>query len=612
MPRFAQVVAKSNLIQLDRVFDFVIPEQLMAEIQIGQEVLFPFGRAKKPQSGYVVGLGDESEYATSELASILHPKKVLQEDIYRFARQVADRQCVAIGEILGAAIPDFMARTPLATQEAVTNPEPIGLPFELSAPLTKRSAVLSAAKSYPAAGSQWGDWAHLMLSAASKTLSQGKSAILVVPDQKDIEELQGLSEILGLSPWLVSYLPTTKKSDRFKSFHKALDLSPALVIGTRSAIYAPVQELGLIGIYDDLDDSLREQGSPFTHVRELALMRAGQDIELLLVAPYRSVEVQRLVDIGYLSDHEVVAPPARISYTEPGNRFDEGAFKLVREKLSQGPVLVLLPRKGSSAALYCQGCGERLRCECGGMIWEPTETRASCRICNKPHQRCQSCKATSYKRGRTGSTRTVSELGKVFPQVAIAEATSDKTPSGLKAKNQIVVATPGSAPKVPGGYAALLILDCDIWLARQSLNAEQLAFRDWTGALELLANDGRAVLSGVDREIGSAFAMQQHRQVASAQLKELRSLGLPPATRIASIESLPEQQQQVLDLVRDAGAKVLSVDAAAAKVLISFGYQDGPEISKSLRALALKTASRLQGGTKRRGLRVVMDDPDAL
>ncbi len=612
MPRFAQVVAKSNLIQLDRVFDFVIPEQLADAIKIGQQVSFPFGRAKKPQHGFVVGLSDKSDYATSELEAITHPAQVLTPEIYSFARQIADRQCVAIGEILSAAVPDHMARTSIEDVASLGSAQPISLPFEIKPALSKKSAVLSAAKSFAIEGQSFGDWAYLLLQRASEQLAEGKSAILIVPDQKDIDELVGLAELVGLGPWVISYLPAAKKSDRFKSFHKVLNQSESLVIGTRSAIYAPVSNLGLIALYDDLDDSLREQGSPFTHARELAMMRAGKDLEVLLVAPYRSVEVQRLVEIGYLSDHDVIAPPVRISYTEPGVRFDESSFKLVRERLSAGPVLVLLPRKGSSAALYCQGCGERQRCSCGGMIWEPSENKAVCRICSKPHVKCNACQSVAFKRGRTGSTRTVSELGKVFPQVAISEATSEKTPSGLKSKNQIVVATPGAAPKVNPGYSALLILDCDIWLARQSLAAEQLAFRDWTGALELLASDGRAVLSGVDSQIGQAFAMQQHRQLAKAQLVELRSVGLPPAVRIATIETAPDQQQQVLEIARAAKAKVLNVDVANSKILISFGYQDAPEISKSLRAVALKSSARVQGGSKRRGLRVVMDDPDAL
>jgi primosomal protein N' (replication factor Y) (superfamily II helicase) len=612
MSGFAQVVAKSNLIQLDREFDFVVPERLRTELQVGQQVSFPFGRTKKMQTGFVVGLSDQSQYATSELNEILHPTAVLSKELLRFCRQVADRQCVALGEVLSAAIPDHMARTQIPEVAKPSKLPQLSLPFELKPPLGKRAAVLTASKSFQVAGEQFADWAILMLSEASKSLEQDLSVLLIVPEQSDVDEVRGLATSLGLADWIIDYSPGQKKSDRFESFHKSLTATPALVLGTRSAIYAPVEKLGLIAVYDDLDDSLREQGSPFTHARELALMRAGKDVSLLFLAPYRSIEIQRLVEIGFLTDHDVVAPPHRISFTEPGVRFDEAAFKLVKEKLDAGPVLVLLPRKGSSAALYCQGCGTRLRCGCGGMIWEPTENRAVCRLCNKPHVKCLECSSTNFKRGRTGSTRTVSELGKVFPQVAIAEATHEKSPSGLKVKNQIVVATPGSAPKVSNGYAAVLILDCDIWLSRQALAAEQLAFRDWTGALELMSTTGRAVLSGIDAELGQAFAMQQHRQLAKKQLQELRSLDLPPAVRIATVESSAEHVQQVLEIAKESKAKVLSVDSSNSKVLLSFSYQAGPELSKNLRALALKSSARMQGGTKRRGLRGVMDDPEAL
>ena len=612
MPSFAQVVAKSNLIQLDRVFDFVVPEHLESEIKIGQQVSFPFGRAKKLQQGFVVGLSAESNYATSELDSILHPLPVLTLEIYNLARQVADRQCVAIGEILGAAVPDHMARTKIPESTTPGACPEVEVPFGIRPDISTRAALLTAAKSFNLASDAFSDWAFAILKAVALKLAESKSAIVVVPDQKDIDELVGLANRLGLRDWVVSYAPTTKKSERFQQFHLALSMEASLVIGTRSAVYAPVRNLGIIAVYDDLDDSLREQGSPFTHARELAIMRAQDSVDLLLAAPYRSVEIQRLVEIGYLTDHELVAPPARISFTEPGVRFDESAFKLIRERLNDGPVLVLLPRKGNSAALYCQGCGERLRCQCGGMIWEPAQDKAICRICNRPHIRCEQCQSKSFKRGRTGSTRTVSELGRVFPQVAISEATSEKTPSGLKSKNQIVVATPGAAPKVPNGYAGVLILDCDIWLSRQSLAAEQVAFRDWTGALELMSADGRAVLSGVSTEIGTAFAMQQHRQMAKTQLAELRTLGLPPAVRIASLESSGEQVEQVLETARGSGAKILSVDASHGRVLISFSYKQGPDLSKNLRALALKSSARMQGGAKRRGLRIVMDDPDAL
>ena len=611
MPRFAQVVAKSNLIQLDREFDFVIPERLEDQIKVGQQVSFPFGRAKKLQQGFVVGVTDQSEYATSELAEILHPATVLTPELLAFCRQVADRQCVALGEILGAAIPDHMARTQIGEFDSVPLPVQAQNLVTVAPALSKRSAVLTSGRSITVESTEVADWAVVAMQSAHQKLAGGQSSILCAPEQDDLEQLLLAAKVLGLDQWVVSLSPNLKRAERFRAFHQILQMPTAIVIGTRSALYAPAHKLGLIALYDDLDDSLREQGSPFTHARELALMRAGQDKDLLFLAPYRSVEIQRLVELGYLTDHDTKLPAPRISFTEPGAR-DDSTIKLIRERLEQGPVLVLLPRKGSSAALYCAGCGERLRCGCGGMLWEPSDKLAICRICNKPHIKCQKCGSAGIRRGRTGSTRKVAEYGKQFPQIAIAEATAEKRPSGLKAKRQLVVATPSSAPRVPGGYAGILIQDADVWLSRQALNAESVAFRDWMSAIELLAADGRVVIDGVDRELGQAFSLQQHRQLASAQLKEIRTLGLPPAVRIASVQTESENLEEVLEIAKSSKAKPLRVDPESGEALFSFSYQDGPNFSKALRAMALKTSARFQGGSKRRGLRIVMDDPNAL
>lgn len=97
MARFARVVAESKLLQLDRQFDFVIPSELAESIQFGHRVSFFIGRSKTKQTGFVVELLEASEYATSSLVEILGDRPVLTKEIYGFARDVANRQCVALG-----------------------------------------------------------------------------------------------------------------------------------------------------------------------------------------------------------------------------------------------------------------------------------------------------------------------------------------------------------------------------------------------------------------------------------------------------------------------------------------------------------------------------------
>jgi primosomal protein N' (replication factor Y) len=361
---------------------------------------------------------------------------------------------------------------------------------------------------------------------------------------------------------------------------------------------------------DDLDDSWREQGSPNTHVRELALMRAGDKVSLLFAAPYRSLELQRLVDIGYLAEHPKDSAPPRISFTEPGLRLDSASFEIAKESIKKGPLLVVMPRKGSSAAAYCQSCGERQRCDCGGYIWEPTSGRYECRVCSKLHTACQACGSANLRRGRTGSQRTVAEIGKAFPNSTIYEATAEKVPAVSDKPNTIVVATPGSAPRLASGYAGLLVLDCDIWLAAQHLTAEQLAMRDWTESLELLSPNARAVFEGLGSHLGQPLALWQHVELAKSALAETSALKLPPSMRIASLEATPKVLEEALLVATKSGAEVIK--NSGAKALIRFKYSQGVDVAQGLRAVAIKASARTTASGNRRGLKIVMDDMKAL
>ena len=614
MANYARVVVESDLLQLDREFDFLVPKNLANTVQVGQRVRFQLGRTKKLASGFIASLPTESAFATSELVEIVDSEPVVTQEISRLARQVANRQAVALGEILQQAVVEHMPRIPKPVYEPI--PEVLvdvpSLPGITSLP--SRSAILTSARSLTHEGMRYPDWCWLFLRAAVEAIQAGKSALLIVPERDQINQLAALFSSMGMQNLISTWLPGAKKSERFTNFHRALIQDKSIVIGSRSAIYAPVRNLGVIAFFDDGDDSLREQGSPYTHAREIALMRASDDVKLLFAANYRSLEIQRLVEIGYLKDMEMKLPPARISYSPPAQRLDAASFKLMREALEVGPVLVLIPRKGNSATVYCAGCDQRLACNnCKGPIWENEKGEYRCRVCQGISHSCAACGSNKLRRGRTGSTRTAAEFGKAFPGITISEFTSDTKPTAIKKSKHLILATPGSAPRVQLGYAALLILDSDVWLAMPQLRSEQTAVRDWMEAIELLSDTGRAHIAGVDQDLGQALSLGQHRALAASAFREVNSLSLPPAARIATLEGTQDTITQALDVANRAGATVLRSNLSdSASALIRFSYSQGAEVSASLKALALKTNARLVGANKRRGLKIVMDDPSAL
>ena len=614
MANYARVVVESDLLQLDREFDFLVPEHLSQSVRIGQRVRFQLGRTKKLASGFISSLPLESSFATSELVEIVDLEPVVTEEIFKLSKQVANRQAVALGEILQHAVVEHMPRIPKPVYESIAGivVEVPDLPGITSLPV--RSAVLTSARSLTHEGMRCPDWCWLFLRSAVEAIQSGKSAILIVPERDQISQLATLFSGMGLKDLISTWLPGAKKSDRFTNFHRALNQDRSIVIGSRSAIYAPVRNLGVIALFDDGDDSLREQGSPYTHAREIALMRATDDVKLVFAANYRSLEIQRLVEIGYLTDAEIKLPPARISYSPPAQRLDAASFKLMRDALEVGPVLVLIPRKGNSATVYCAGCDQRLVCNnCKGPIWENEKGEYRCRVCQGISHSCAACGSNKLRRGRTGSTRTAAEFGKAFPGITISEFTSDTKPTAIKKSKHLVLATPGSAPRVQQGYAALLILDSDVWLAMPQLRSEQTAVRDWMEAIELLSDTGRAHIAGVDQDLGQALSLGQHRALATNAFREVNSLSLPPAARIATLEGTQDTISQALELATNAGATVLRSNLSeSSSALIRFSYSQGAEVSASLKALALKTNARLVGANKRRGLKIVMDDPGAL
>ena len=211
-----------------------------------------------------------------------------------------------------------------------------------------------------------------------------------MPDQRDVDAMHAAAVVHVDESRVVALSAGLGPAQRYRRWLSVLRGGARLVIGTRSAVFAPVADLGLVMVWDDGDDTLAEPRAPYPHAREVAMLRAHQLRCAALIGGYaRTAEAQALVRSRWA--HDLVAArqavraraPRVVALDDSGHaqerdpaartaRLPSMALRAARTALEAGlPVLVQVPRRGYVPALACGRAGPSLaagtardRCRC--------------------------------------------------------------------------------------------------------------------------------------------------------------------------------------------------------------------------------------------------------
>ncbi|MFD6106498.1 primosomal protein N', partial [Nocardia salmonicida] len=322
------------------------------------------------------------------------------------------------------------------------------------------------------------NWAARLAELAATVAASGRSAVLMVPDQRDLDRL--LAECVALvGDSAVGLSAGLGPAARYRRWLAVLRGQARIVVGTRAAVFAPARDLGLIAIWDDGDDTYAEPRSPYPHAREVAMLRAHETGAAFVAAGFaRTAEIQAVVESGWardlLAERQVLREVTpRIS--APGDsdfalerdalarsvRMPGVAFAAARSAIKENvAVLVQVPRRGYVPSLACAKCRTPARCRhCNGPLALPqsaTGEAASphCKWCGITEAafRCQACGARALRATVIGAARTAEELGRAFAGVPIRTSGGGEVLDTVEPGAQVVVATVGAEPLVQGGY----------------------------------------------------------------------------------------------------------------------------------------------------------------
>lgn len=647
----ARVQVDVGLPHLDRLFDYAVPDSLEHAAIPGTRVRVRF--AGRLVDGFVIErVAQSQQERLIPLSKSLSDEVVLPQETIELIRAVADHYAGTFSDVVRLAVPSRHAATEKAEIKQVpTQPEP-DLSIEPLASYPDGAGYLKALASGASPRAAWtvvpvaagiGDWAEGFAAAAAACVVSGRSVVIVVPDVKDVGRVLPAVERRVGKALVVRQSADLGPSARYRSFLRGLRGQARVVVGTRSAVFAPVDKLGLMCVWDDGDDLLGDPHAPYPHARDVAAMRVTQRGAGLLLGSYsRTAEVQSWVGRGWLhpiamspDQARMVAPAVRVAADDDfalerdpslrAARLPHQAFSAVRAGLAQGPVLVQVPRAGYVVGLHCLSCREQVRCpHCQGrvrtdMAGNPANPITSCTWCGRTvlAWNCPHCGATKWRSSRVGSARTAEELGKAFPGIAIRESSSGNVLTEVDSSSCLVVATPGAEPTAEGGYAAALLLDTSVLLNRPDLRAAEEALRRWflVTALVRPARDGGTVVAVGPSQSRALQALTRVDPVgfAEREIAERTQAGFPPAVRLVVAQgewtALTDLAEALgaLPSVEILGPALVSASESnqepLARLVIRSSLAAAPSLVEALRAhLAYRSAHKDQ-----RLLRVKVD-----
>jgi primosomal protein N' (replication factor Y) (superfamily II helicase) len=576
----ARVLPMLSVPHLDRDFDYLVSAEQSDDAQPGVRVRVRFhGRLV---DGFVLERRNDTDHPgkLGWLDRVVSAEPVLTAEIRRLVYAVAAHYAGTRPDVLRLAVPPRHARVEREPTATLALPVPlVPAPVDPSGweAYGRGGQFLAALAESRAARAVWqalpGEpWADRLAEAAAQTIRTGRAALAIVPDQRDLDTLWRAATARIDEDGVVALSAGLGPAARYRRWLAALRGTARLVIGTRSAVFAPLSDLGLVMVWADADDTLAEPRAPYPHAREVAMLRAHQSRCAALIGGYaRTAEAHALVRSGWAHDIVAARPlvrartPRVIALDDSGYaderdpaahtaRIPSIALRAARSSLQAGaPVLVQVPRRGYIPSLACGRCRAIARCRhCNGPL-SLHERGAVCRWCGRaePALRCARCGSDAVRAVVVGARRTAEELGRAFAGTPVVTSAGDAILAEVAARPALVVATPGAEPRAAGGYGAALLLDTWALLGRQDLRAAEEALWRWMTAAALVRarGEGGVVMVVAESSIPTVQSLIRWDPVghAEAELTARTEVGLPPSVHMAAIDGAAGAVAALLD-----------------------------------------------------------------
>jgi primosomal protein N' (replication factor Y) len=590
----AQVEPMTTARALRGPFDYRLPEELRDGVDVGSMLVVPFGR--REVLGVVVGLADSSEVAEEKLLAPLRALELgVPIELVALAEWIAAEYCSTIARALALVLPPGAARRlsgrkrravarPQHLTVGARSPRAPQLTLEQSAALEPILAALAARRCEQRLlhGVTGSGKTEVYLQAAEAALQHGRGAIVLVPEIALTPQIVGrFNERFGET---VAVLHSQlRPAQRYAEWRRLREGLARVCVGPRSAVFAPIADLGLIVVDEEHDASYKHEGDPRYDARDVAAERAEASHAVLLLgsATPRPESVHRVPASVLASRVDGRAlPPVEVldMRGESQGLHPVTSQALAEVRAARGKAIVLLNRRGWSNFLSCRSCGRVWSCpDCDvALVLHRHGGYLACHHCGHREPapaRCSDCRSTAVARHGAGTERLQHDLASVFDDAggfpvfrldADTVATAAAGPAG-----------DASAATVPGGAGELLrrfeLADCGVLIGTQMvakghdfpdvrlgvvLDADAtLRFPDFRAEERTFAliaqlagragrgGEGRVLVQTIAPEARAILHAARHDSAGflASELERRRALRYPPFSHLIRIVCAAEQ-----------------------------------------------------------------------
>jgi len=571
MSGYAEIVFN---LPVRKAFTYALPPGSTAAV--GFRVSAPFGARKL--TGLVVAERDsppEGVVSIKEVGRVIDSRPVFDERVLSLARWMSRMYMCSLGEALSSMIPG--GRRESETEELPLDEETRGYELADQQSTAIRSIVERGSGSFYLFGVTGSGKTDVFMKVAQEVVSRGRGVIYLVPEISLTHQVVRIFRAHFKDRLAILHSSLTP-SQRLTEWVRVMDGKVDLVIGARSAIFAPFPNLGMIAIDEEHEGSYKSGTTPRYHARQVAMYRASQEGAVLLMGSATpSLEAWHHMREGTIT---ALRLPDRLS----GGAMP--AVEVIDMRHHQGPLsgplideigkahaegrqsILFLNRRGFSYLFHCRSCGYEMACtHCSvALTYHKERARMICHYCGRtaaPITVCPQCGSLDVGYSGYGTEGIEEELQRHFPRMVVRRIDTDAVKKKKVLRQALADFREGRTHVLVGtqmvakglnfpGVKLVGIVNADTGFQMPDFRAAE---RTFSLLVQVSGRAGRSIPDGkvliqTWRPGAAAIMMAREGRLEdfySGELDVRRQLGFPPFSRLVRLVVRGRNRQKVME-----------------------------------------------------------------